>query len=344
MRVSSAHVDAISVDGPFSNGGLRQRAACVPRPTAAADGMYVSLNGSLTRQMPWPDFVRLAGKAWLRWRRRQPERRQDGRRRGDARALQGERTSSRRWRICRSSSRRRTRPRFRRTQGAPGKRAVRRRDRSAADDGSVVAGEPVPKDERRKFIKERVTAIGEVLQRSKIRLGLEFLGPMYFRSNEKNPHTFMYTLPETAALAAECGPNIGVVLDAWHWHHSGGTTADILAAGKSRIVHVHVSDAKPAPPEEVRDNQRHMPGEGVIDLDRVFPGAEEDRLRGRRQPRAARPRASRDVPRRGSAAGPRDDAGDDEKGRDLGRTQGSGLRAQGSKTFEPYSNDPEPEP
>jgi sugar phosphate isomerase/epimerase len=27
-----------------------------------------------------------------------------------------------------------------------------------------------------------------------------------------------------------------------------------------------VSDAKPAPPEEVRDNQRFMPGEGVIDL------------------------------------------------------------------------------
>ena len=56
------------------------------------------------------------------------------------------------------------------------------------------------------------------------------------------------------------------MLDAWHWYHSGGTTADILAAGKSRIVHIHVSDAKPAPPEEVRDNQRLMPGEGVIDL------------------------------------------------------------------------------
>ena len=125
---------------------------------------------------------------------------------------------------------------------------------------------PVPKDERRKFVKDRVTAIAEVLERSKIRLGLEFLGPVYFRSNAKSPHTFIYTLPETVALAEECGPNIGVVLDAWHWHHSGGSTAEIVAAGKSRIVHVHVSDAKPAPPEDVRDNQRHMPGEGVIDL------------------------------------------------------------------------------
>jgi sugar phosphate isomerase/epimerase len=29
---------------------------------------------------------------------------------------------------------------------------------------------------------------------------------------------------------------------------------------------VHVSDAKPAPAEDVRDNQRWMPGEGIIDL------------------------------------------------------------------------------
>ena len=36
------------------------------RPSAVADGMYVSLNGSLTRQMPWSDFVRLAGKLGYR--------------------------------------------------------------------------------------------------------------------------------------------------------------------------------------------------------------------------------------------------------------------------------------
>jgi sugar phosphate isomerase/epimerase len=41
---------------------------------------------------------------------------------------------------------------------------------------------------------------------------------------------------------------------------------DIIAAGKSRIVSVHVSDAKKQPPEEVRDNQRLLPGEGIIDL------------------------------------------------------------------------------
>jgi len=39
-----------------------------------------------------------------------------------------------------------------------------------------------------------------------------------------------------------------------------------------RILHIHVSDAKPMPPEEVLDNMRHLAGEGVIDLVGFFPG------------------------------------------------------------------------
>jgi sugar phosphate isomerase/epimerase len=55
-------------------------------------------------------------------------------------------------------------------------------------------------------------------------------------------------------------------LDVWHWYHSGATAADILAAGSARIFHVHLSDCPRLPPEQVRDNQRVLPGEGVIDL------------------------------------------------------------------------------
>jgi len=67
-------------------------------------------------------------------------------------------------------------------------------------------------------------------------------------------------------FAKECGPNIGLLLDAWHWYHAGAGTADIIAAGKSRIVHVHLSDCPKMPADQVRDNQRVLPGEGVIDL------------------------------------------------------------------------------
>jgi len=126
-----------------------------------------------------------------------------------------------------------------------------------------------PVQEQRKLVRERFAAISEVLQKSNVRLGLEFLGPLYFRTGRAGgpPSTpFIWNLPDTAALAKECGPNIGVILDVWHWHHSGGTTSEIVSAGKSRIVHVHLSDAKPSSPEDVRDNQRFMPGEGIIDI------------------------------------------------------------------------------
>ncbi len=121
-----------------------------------------------------------------------------------------------------------------------------------------------PKPEFRKLLKDRLSAISEVLLRHKVRLGLEFLGPLQFRTRQ--PHEFIWRMDEALAFAKECGPNIGLQLDCWHWHHAGATVADILAAGKSRIVSVHVSDAKKQPPEEVRDNQRLLPGEGVIDL------------------------------------------------------------------------------
>jgi sugar phosphate isomerase/epimerase len=133
----------------------------------------------------------------------------------------------------------------------------------------LPASTTLDRQDQRTIAKDRLSAVAEVLQRSKIRLGLEFLGPLYFRPGRAGgppANPFIWNMPDALALAKDCGPNVGVILDAWHWHHSGSTTADILAADKSRIVHLHVSDAKPAPPEEVRDNQRLMPGEGIIDL------------------------------------------------------------------------------
>jgi sugar phosphate isomerase/epimerase len=174
-----------------------------------------------------------------------------------------------------------------------------------ADDAAFVAGvgcsrmmlvlspvSPQPKDERRILVRDRLAMIGEVLGRHKMRLGLEFLGPLCMRAEAgcgpaagaaapargaappaaaaATPPParlpFIWTLPETVALGRDSGPNVGAVLDVWHWHHSGGTVADIVATDPARIVHVHLSDARAMAPEEVRDNMRLMPGEGIVDL------------------------------------------------------------------------------
>jgi sugar phosphate isomerase/epimerase len=121
-----------------------------------------------------------------------------------------------------------------------------------------------PKAEQRKILLDRFRACADVLARSHVRLGLEFLGPLHIRKAQT--YEFIWQMDEMLAFAKECGPNCGLLLDVWHWHHAGATVADILAAGKDRIVHVHFNDAAKLPPEEVRDNQRLLPGEGVIDL------------------------------------------------------------------------------
>ncbi|HEX4232607.1 MAG TPA: sugar phosphate isomerase/epimerase family protein [Bryobacteraceae bacterium] len=121
-----------------------------------------------------------------------------------------------------------------------------------------------PKVELRKIYKDRLIAVSEVLRPYKVRLGMEFLGPMYMHT--RLPYEFIWRMDEALDFAKECGSNIGLTLDSWHWYLSGATIDDILHAGKSRIVTVHVSDAKKEAPEDVRDNQRLLPGEGIINL------------------------------------------------------------------------------
>ena len=128
----------------------------------------------------------------------------------------------------------------------------------------IMPSSKTPKAELRALYLKRFRACADVLARSHVRLGLEFLGPLHLRQME--PHEFIWRMPEMLAFARECGSNVGLLLDVWHWYHAGATTADIVKAGKDGIVHVHFSDAPKLPPDQIRDNERLMPGEGVIDL------------------------------------------------------------------------------
>jgi len=257
-----------------------ERASCatallaLARPAAGADAMFVSLNGALTagKNVGWPDFARLAARAGyggVDWSL------------GPAQAEGLERTKA-------LFAELRIKPTIINLpmarplpfggEEASFQAALGKLGDDAAFSAAIGCRKmmvvlpptgPSPKAEYRKVVRDRIAAVSEVLQKSNTRLGLEFLGVLQFRAGRADgppPNPFIWTLPETLALAKDCGPNIGVILDVWHWHHSGGTTADILATEASRIVHLHISDAKPMPPEAVRDNMRVLPGEGVIDL------------------------------------------------------------------------------
>ena len=132
----------------------------------------------------------------------------------------------------------------------------------------ILPASDTPKQEWRKTLLRRFRLVGPVLAKYNIRCGFEFLGPLHFRQGPAYP--FIWQMSEMAAFAGDCGSNFGVVLDVWHWYHSGGTLDDIRRAGRSQIVLVHLSDAAKMPPEEIRDSARLLAGEGVIDLVGIF--------------------------------------------------------------------------
>jgi sugar phosphate isomerase/epimerase len=123
-----------------------------------------------------------------------------------------------------------------------------------------------PYDENRRFHIERFKPIAQVLGQHGCRIGLEFIGPKTLRDSQKYP--FIYTMEDMLEMGTEIGPNVGLLLDCWHWYTSGGTTDDIRELRPEQVVYVHVNDAPPGIPiEEQVDNQRCLPGAtGVIDI------------------------------------------------------------------------------
>lgn len=120
--------------------------------------------------------------------------------------------------------------------------------------------------ENRAFHVERFKPIAEILGEHGCSLGLEFIGPKTLRATQK--HEFIHTLGGMLDLGEDIGPNVGVLLDTYHWYTSGGTVEDIEAMLPAQVVYVHVNDAPAGVKvDEQLDGVRCLPAEtGVIDI------------------------------------------------------------------------------
>jgi threonine dehydrogenase-like Zn-dependent dehydrogenase len=69
-------------------------------------------------------------------------------------------------------------------------------------------------------------------------------------------------------LCAATGPNVGLLLDCWHWYTSLGTVAEIRSLEPQQVVYVHINDApRGINLEHQQDGRRELPGAtGVIDI------------------------------------------------------------------------------
>ncbi len=126
---------------------------------------------------------------------------------------------------------------------------------------SLFPSADVPFDDYYKIQLTRFRRCAEVLEANGLKLAVEFVSPLHTR--RKRAHEFIWNLPQTMRFVNDCGNNAGILLDAWHWHHSNGTVAQILSA-KDHILHVHLADSADVAPEEVDDMERLLPGEGVV--------------------------------------------------------------------------------
>ena len=120
--------------------------------------------------------------------------------------------------------------------------------------------------ENRRFHIERFKPVAEILGEHGCSLGLEFIGPKTLRDQLK--HEFIYRMEDMLELGRQIGPNVGLLLDAWHLYTSHGRVDDIRGLSAKDVVYVHVNDA-PAGVDIDRqvDNVRCLPAEtGVIPI------------------------------------------------------------------------------
>ncbi len=123
-------------------------------------------------------------------------------------------------------------------------------------------------NENMKFHAERLRACAKVLGEQNIKLGLEYLGTPSIRHNAR--FAWLSTGRELKELMAMIGePNVGVILDSYHWYTAEESADDLMIWSNEEIVAVDLNDANgQLDLVDQTDLARELPGAtGVIDLD-----------------------------------------------------------------------------
>jgi 2-keto-myo-inositol isomerase len=105
---------------------------------------------------------------------------------------------------------------------------------------------------------DALRAMADVAVQFGVGIGFEFLG---FGDCSVN------TLADARAIVDRAGrPNVGVVIDAFHYYAGGSTPEMLRGLDPTRLFIVHLDDAEDRPRTELRDAHRLLPGDGVIPL------------------------------------------------------------------------------
>ncbi|HEY3441384.1 MAG TPA: TIM barrel protein [Paludibaculum sp.] len=119
--------------------------------------------------------------------------------------------------------------------------------------------------ENMKWHGRRLREVAAVLGDHGCRLGLEYVGPRTSWSTRR--FVFVHNMREMRELITEINkPNVGFLIDSWHWFTAQETVADLMTLTPRDVVSVDLNDAPAGlPVEQQKDNMRDLPcATGVI--------------------------------------------------------------------------------
>ncbi|MFD9687350.1 sugar phosphate isomerase/epimerase family protein [Kitasatospora sp. NPDC059088] len=125
------------------------------------------------------------------------------------------------------------------------------------------SGAPIPGSAE---VVDRIGSVADLAASRALNVCVEYMG---LRPNDP-PENGVRTLPGALEVLRQVGrPNAGVLVDSFHWHLSGSPGLAQIPDGMPLWVHFNDAPAG-IPAADLRDHQRVLPGEGVIDLVRLL--------------------------------------------------------------------------
>jgi 2-keto-myo-inositol isomerase len=130
----------------------------------------------------------------------------------------------------------------------------------------VVVPSPLPEGQGWAGVVEESTRVlgelGSIAARHNVALAFEFLG---------QPDCSVQTLEEAAQIVHQLArPNVGLVLDSFHFYAGGSSMAAIEALDPEKLFIFHINDAEDRPRAELEDRHRLLPGLGILPLGEIL--------------------------------------------------------------------------
>ena len=139
----------------------------------------------------------------------------------------------------------------------------------------IPASSELPFAGQRQRLLDRFRQCLDSLLQHDLRIALECVTVLHLR--RMHPYPFLWRFEEMLDFAELLGPAAGLLVDSWHWHHAGALDLELPSGS---LLHVHLADAPDLPPEEIRDGERLLPGQGCIDFQRFFQQLSRMNFRG----------------------------------------------------------------